>query len=265
MAINKALKKSLLERLGITSQALSQRINTKKRRRPMTTEEAAYVIAHEEGIKVDKYLDKETIAQVRTLLQGAHGGDGEKKQPRGSRGKQVNSIEIRFPNEFKVTDPILPKKVIEEAKAMAQIYPLLYVIENSMREVIKRVMKAKYGEKWWDTEMASSKLLTVRKKAEDRQNKERALSWHQARGEHNINYVDLSDLTSIILAKQNDFFPHVISPDREWFVSFMTELVPSRNVVCHMNPLLAVNVQDLKVKIQRWNTMIKNNSNNIPQ
>ena len=64
--------------------------------------------------------------------------------------------EIKFPSEFKMKNPLLSAAKIQEAREMAAVFPLLSVIENSMRELIKRVMHAKYGEKWWDTELTSA-------------------------------------------------------------------------------------------------------------
>lgn len=54
-------------RLDITPQALSQRIQKKRGAVPMTTEEATYLIAHEEGIRIDKYVDPSTLDKIRQL------------------------------------------------------------------------------------------------------------------------------------------------------------------------------------------------------
>jgi hypothetical protein len=55
---------------------------------------------------------------------------------------------IIFADQFVYSDPILPEAKLAEAREMAAVYPMLYVIENSMRELIRRVLSAKYGQDW---------------------------------------------------------------------------------------------------------------------
>jgi hypothetical protein len=69
MATDPTVRKLLLDKLGITRQALSQRAQRlKKKYGPMTTEEAVYVIAHTEGIDLSKYLSSEILDKVRSLV-----------------------------------------------------------------------------------------------------------------------------------------------------------------------------------------------------
>jgi hypothetical protein len=78
-------------------------------------------------------------------------------------------------------------QTLAEATAMARVFPLLYVLENSIRELIKRVMSAKFGEDWWNTELNKGKLKNVHQKAETRMLSEKKSSWHQKRGAHPSN------------------------------------------------------------------------------
>lgn len=147
---------------------------------------------------------------------------------------------------------------------MAGIYPFLYVLENSMRELIKRVMTAKFGEDWWNGQLTTGKLKNVHQKAADRMKSESGRRWHQARGSHPIDYVDLSNLLDIILGNEAEFIPEVLGEDRAWFVQFMKELEPSRNVVCHMNPLNKHNIDDVKLKLRKWEALVKHAAKQFP-
>jgi len=138
---------------------------------------------------------------------------------------------------------------------MAAIYPLLYVLENSMRELIKRVMYARYGTDWWNTQLASGKLKNVQQKAADRMKTETQRKWHQRRGAHPIDYVDFGDLGQIITGRQADFIPAIVE-DVPWITHLMRELEPSRNVVCHMNPLDSGNITDLKSWFRKWERIV---------
>lgn len=258
------MRRALLEKLSITPQALSQRVKRKKRDLPMSTQDATCVIAHEEGITIDKFLPDDQLARVRSLVSQVPAPNPPRVKRKRRKRTSDRRIEVRFPKEFRVEDPILPKSRLNEAKEMAAVYPLLYVLENSIREVIKRVMADRYGEDWWDTQLTKGKVKTVRNNADNRRKTEEKKSWHQRRGDHPIDYTDFGDLLKIIQAKHSDFFPDVIAADQRWFEQFMRELLPSRHVVCHMNPLDKLNIKDVKHKLERWNRLISEKRDNIP-
>lgn len=152
---------------------------------------------------------------------------------------------------------MLDAEKLAEAKEMAELYPILYVLENSMREVVKRVMHTTYGHDWWDTQLQTGKLKTVHQTATGRMTTESRQRWHQRRGGHPVYYIGLDDLGSIITGKQDAFFNNMLATDIDWFKHFMKELEPSRNVLCHMNPLSKTNVKDLSIKLERWEALVK--------
>jgi hypothetical protein len=257
MATNGPLRVALLAKLDITPQALSLRVQRKKKATPMSTEDAVYLIAHEQGLKIDKYLPKDTVDRVRALVHQTQPTVATRPDsPRmKAKGGTRQPKEIRFANHLKTTDMLLPEAKLKEARAMADVYPLLYVLENSMREVIRRVMKANHGDQWWETQLTTAKLQEIHTKAGGRKQNEK--KWHQGRGAHPIDYIDLADLGTIILGKSAIFFPSVLGDDVEWFRHFMKELEPSRNVLCHMNPLDENNIKGLQVQVGRWANLVK--------
>ena len=265
MATNRAVRTALLAKLKITPQALSLRVQKKKKLAPMSTEDAIYLIAHDERVPIDKLLPTATLDRLGDLIVRTRGtAAAVNASPSRAKAKSTSmqSREIRFPSGFKVSNMLLPDSKLQEARAMADIYPLLYVLENSMREVIKRVMKAKHGDGWWDSQLTSGKLKTIHQTAADRKKNER--KWHQGRGSHPIDYIDLSDLGTIIQSNAQLFIPAILDDDIEWFRQFMKELEPSRNVVCHMNPLDHHNKADLKVKVERWSKIVNHSGATIP-
>lgn len=265
MATNRELKAALLEKLKISPQALSQRVQKKKDVSPMSTEDATYLIAHENGIRIDRFLSSEVVDRVRQLhnttpvVVAAKPRAAKRQTTRGGK-----TIEVRFPTGFKAESDLLPKSRLNQAVAMAKIYPILYVLENSIRELVKRVMSDRYGKDWWDTELKKGKLKGVHQKASSRMRTETEKhSWHQSRGDHPIDYVDIKDLEVLVLGKQGDFIPKII-PDTDWFKQFMKELYPSRNVVAHMNPLDADNVKDVELRAKKWAKILTQAKPNIP-
>jgi len=251
-----ALRKALIEKTGWSPFALSRRVNAVKKRLPMKTKVAQAIVAHEAGVRPDRFLDgddldgvQQTIAKLaKAPTTGA--GDGNGKRP--PRAKIPAARVFSFSAfKLKTKDPFLGKEKYAEAVEMAKAYPLLYVLENSIRTVIKGAMEARYGSDWWNTELTSAKAWELKNKVNERLKKEEQQSWHQRRGAHPIDYVDLGDLLTIARAKPNLFFPRVLGEEK-WFEGLIGETSPSRNVLCHMNPLADHNVDAVSLRVTHW-------------
>lgn len=257
---NRELRLALLKKLDVTPQALSQRAQRLKKQYPMSTEQATYVIAHREGIPLDHYLPTDVLGDIRQLVLQTSGNQGTSKAAEPVRKSRVaDGRTVVISKEFKGTDPILPEKVMLEAKQMAAIYPLLYVLENSVRELIRRAMTAQFGSDWWDIQ-ASARL---KKTVADRMKDEERNSWHQRRGAHPIDYLDLDQLTSLVRNGVSTFVPRIL-PSVEWFDGLISEVYQSRCVLCHMNPLSDDNIQRVKLRFRDWQRQIREKMTLIP-
>jgi hypothetical protein len=252
---NRRLRKALLEKLKVTPQALSWRVQGLKKQYAITTEDATYIIAQRQGIILDKYLDRDTVSHIRGIIQQITHITQDattiaKLARKGKREAEKKQLFVVFPKEFTVTDPILEKGKLLEARDMAAVYPLLYVLENSIREVIDQVMTSRYGHNWWDL-----KVGKLKDRVNERMSDEKRNSWHQRRGARPIDYLDLAQLPALVRQIQKDIVPDVI-PSIEWFTQFVDEVYRSRCVVCHMNPLDETNIQAVKVKFIQWQRQI---------
>lgn len=246
------LRDALKDKTGWSPFALSRRVKAVKKRLPMKTKVAQAIVAHGEGVLPDRYLDKDDLAEVQQTMAKL---GAPPASPTHSRLKRAKGPATRVMNfkvfDIKTSDPFLEKGKQDEAVEMSGAYPVLYVLENSIRTVIRGVMEAKYGPEWWDTALASANALKMKTKVEDRLKKEQQQSWHQRRGSHKIDYVDLMDLLTIAQSKRELFFPVVLS-DEKWFEALVTETYRSRNTLCHMNPLSADSVTAVGVKLTQW-------------
>jgi len=249
---NRQLRGALLNKLGVTPQALSQRVQKLKREYAITTEDATYIIAQREGIILDKYLDRDMVNHVRGIIQQIIDVTQAtttiaKLARKGKRVLEKKHIVIVFPKEFTVTDPILEKKKLLEARDMAAIYPLLYVLENSIREVIDRVMTSAYGNNWWESKAPKGLRDTVSNRMSD----EKKNSWHPRRGARPIDYLDLDQLPALMRKIEKEVVPNIIT-SLEWFTQFVDEVYKSRCVICHMNPLDKDNIEAVKLRFRQW-------------
>lgn len=166
--IKKEIIRLLCEKRDVTPQRIYQMINEKKKQHKYTIsrETAAYLLAAEEGIDISQILSEEELSKVRDVT-GTLVIPNMKKQTRKIRTKQPLIVEIA--KEFKVVDPNLPKKLITEAAEMAKVYPIIYLYENSVRNLIQSVMGTKYGKDWWSTRVSRK----VKENAMNRREKEK--------------------------------------------------------------------------------------------
>lgn len=74
------------------------------------------------------------------------------------------------------TIPVLNPTHATEAKLMSEkVYPALYIFENSVRDLIERVLKAQFGPTWWTTAIPGAVQATAAKhKADEKKDPRRA-------------------------------------------------------------------------------------------
>lgn len=264
MATDPATRAALLKKLGnISPQALSQRVKRLKSRIPISTEDAVYVLAHENGIDISRRLDRETVSrvagyvsQLKTPAANNTGAAVRTRKPSQAREVVIRGLRIEGL-------PALSAKHAAEAKRMAEkAYPMLYVFENSARDVITRVLEAAFGSNWWD-QVAPKK---VRDKAAGRIGQEGDDAWHSVRGAHPINYVDLRDLVTVVNSSKAwpKFGGKVLPPRQSWFEGIIDDMNVSRRVIAHMNPLSSDDIKQIEAGFAKWSRQIKSRASDIP-
>jgi hypothetical protein len=264
MATNPEIRDQLRAKLGnVTHQALSQRVKRLKRDLPVSFEDGVYVLAHEQGIDIARHLDSDELARVRELLRqresGAPqpaGGETRKSPPRGKK----RAAHVKISPSVDV-EPLLRKARADEAKRMAEkAFPLLYVFENSIRDLISLVLEDVFGTRWWD-KIAPKEL---REKAQGRRQGEDKTPWIGRRGAHPIFYIDLGDLPKLIRSRQS--WPHfkAILPDQQWFSGLVDDVEPQRNIVAHMNPISSDDLEALRVAVRKWSKQLESKRDQLP-
>jgi hypothetical protein len=259
-----ALRQALVDKTNWSKQVLSLRVQAVKDRMPMKTKVAQAIVAHGKGLRLDRYLDGAALEEVQQVMARLGNGGAVPAASANGNGRRLARVSAPVARVLsfkafgiKTTDPFLPREKQDQAHEMSKVYPILYLLENSIRTVIRGVMEASYGPSWWDTELTNAKAREMKNKVEQRLQREDEQSWHQQRGKHKIDYVDLSDLLVIAQSKRDVFFPRLLGKE-SWFQGLVEETAPSRNVLCHMNPLLENNVTALSVRLTHWHNHLKN-------
>jgi len=252
----KELRGDLLVKLGRTPQRLSQRVQDIKRLLPMSTEEATCLLAHQEGVHLDRYLDQDKLSRIRQLITDLPSptppGPVRPSPTKARPTKPPKSVQVTLPGGMTLRDPILPPQIINDAKLMAsRVYFLLYIFENSARELIKRVMARAYGDDWWST----SAPAKVKREVEGRMKGETRLRYHGKRGAHEIYYTNIKHLRQIVTSNWQHF--ERLFPDMAWFTTHVDVIEASRNVVAHNNPLDGQSIKRLEVYSTDWRNQIR--------
>jgi len=251
--INKEVFQALLEKTGKSPRRIYQMIQKKREEYDYTIsrETAANLLAAQMKIDISKFLEEEKLDELRKLREIPRTGLSIVKPQKHSRRQAPEIVSIQL-GEKLLQDFVLPKKLANEAKRMADVYPMLYVLENSLRHIIMHVLKNKYGERWWEQRVP----LSIRKKVEIRMKQEGRNRWHSRRGSHKIFYTDFGDLSSIIINNWDDFKEWF--PSQRWIQTRLEEIELSRNIIAHNNPLpkreirrLRLYFEDLRKQISR--------------
>lgn len=141
---------------------------------------------------------------------------------------------------------LLDEELLTQAKRMAIVYAAIATFENSVRELIAKVLSAEFGDEWW-VKGTSEK---IRKSAETKMADEEKIRWHKRRGMDPLNYTTMSDLVSIIRITWPKLEPYVGSI--EWVASIFDVIERSRNVIMHSGNLDNEDVQRLGINIRNW-------------
>ena len=125
-------------------------------------------------------------------------------------------------------------------------YLAFFCLENAVRELINERLTEVHGSDWWESKASTA----LRKRVEDRRDKEGTNRWHVARGAHAIYYTDFGDLKSLLQNNWPDF--EDLFPDQNWILSRIGELELSRNVIAHSNTLDERELTRLRLYLQDW-------------
>lgn len=257
MATDRRLRTDLLKKLDVTPQRLSQLVAQVKRLYgPMSTEEGTYVLAHQRGMDITRYLDAPLVDRIRGMLPSgtrAPAAAGTK-----SRARPAATKPVRIAPKLEVVDAMLPTTVAMDAARMADIYPKMYVLENSLRNVISRVLRGKHGKQWWD----ACAPTDVRKRVADRKDAEARKPWHGKRGSHEIYYSDFADLRRLLVANWDEFSS--IFPSQQWITQKLEELEAPRNVMAHNNPVSERDAKRIEVYSDDWIALINERRDLVP-
>jgi len=249
--INKSLRNALLKKPGMSPASLSRRASAIRQRLAMTKDESYYLVAHEKGLSLDKYVSGQELNRIMELqnrwasLNRDVGSEGGKRPKPGDTRRAV--VSIRLDNRVIDDVPFVSRSVSEDAKRMASVFALLYVLENSLRSFLVSAMEKWYGPDWWEKACKS-----LHAKVSERKKKEAQHPYVQKRASSNIYYLDLNELVNLATKVDEKLVELGVLPRRDWLKNLIDDLYLLRCVICHMNPLKPVSVKHIEVALDQW-------------
>jgi hypothetical protein len=222
------------------------------------------VLAHQHGMTLQNYLTADQLAEVRSLTQGRQApisASPPSKKPRESKSSSPRTVAMTIGTEKYGEIPGLKPSHLTEAKAMAErVYPFLYVFENSVRDLIELVLRAKYGDGWWTAAVPAK----VRDAADELKEQEKRDTYHGKRGRRDIDYLLLTHLWKIINHKWKDFEP-LFPPGKHWLQSLIqNDMNVSRRPIAHMNPLQDEDIKSVEEAFRRWTRNLQAVADKLP-
>jgi hypothetical protein len=123
---------------------------------------------------------------------------------------------------------LLPQDLKEKAKEMAEVYSNLYCVENALRLFIITVGKNAYKNDY----MAKLNInADMKRKIEVRKKSVEKIKWLNIRGDSDIYYLDIDDLSLLITNNWNIFNTYFES--QAWISTNIKEIADCRNPIAH--------------------------------
>jgi hypothetical protein len=158
------------------------------------------------------------------------------------------SVEVGFEEiATKVSLSLLDEDHVAAARKMSAVYVAISSFENGVRDLVSSRLLEQKGANWWDISVTNS---DIRNRAKNRQEQEKQIRWHQARGLNPLYYTELGDLASIIHANWTSF--EDLLHDIDWVRQIFKSLERSRNVIMHSGQLSMDDVERVGVFIRDW-------------
>ncbi|MEK6935993.1 MAG: hypothetical protein AABW67_04330 [Nanoarchaeota archaeon] len=140
---------------------------------------------------------------------------------------------------------------INEAQKMASAYQWLYVTENALRDLIRKVYGSPTG--WWNVNKVPQKVIDDVKRSMDQE------KYDSAKRADELEFTNLDQLKEIITKNSNwnDFQSYLEVADKSTFrIKFEGTLSP-RNCIAHSAPLKEKDLKVIDVRFEDVLNMIK--------
>lgn len=146
--------------------------------------------------------------------------------------------------------PLLTTADIANAYKMGQVYVALHCLENSVRNLIREVLKDKLGEHWWDKAASDP----MKRKLSERKSREEKNKWLTSRGADELHYMDWGDLVTLIRKFPKEFESFIGST--KFAELRLEELENLRNTIAHNGVLPDNEITRIELYFEDWRNQV---------
>jgi DNA-binding Lrp family transcriptional regulator len=182
-----------------------------------------------------KYMPKSNARAVKT--ESISGGIAKVSK------RKIKLLDSRYGTVFGVS-------FRDKAQKMAEAYCLLYLTENTLRALIRKVFENE--QDWWANRVNDK----IKKDVEDAKNR---YPYHGAKRRDELEYTHLGQLKEIIAAKNNwdMFLPFLEEGNKNSFQLTVDRAIPSRNSIAHCTSLTEEDFRFVEIRFKDILNMIK--------
>jgi len=199
----------------------------------LTPNAAAQVFAKKHGVSVFRHLNDEDKKSLNSYNSTNLHSKSSSQSNSTSSGPRTRKRSLQLPFD---------QKLVQEAEKNMEIYPYVYILENSLRKLILEKFKT-INNWWYEKTIVKPDIQDYAKRIQDAEKK---YKWLGKRGNHPIYYVGLEHLYRIIEVNFNPHFKGMfdISNLKTW----VNECVPIRNLVAHHIPTQKTERDNIKIR-----------------
>ncbi len=146
--------------------------------------------------------------------------------------------------------PSLTSADIEDAYKMGQVYVALHCLENSVRNLIRKVLGDTLGEQWWGKAASDS----MKRRLSERKSREAKSKWLTSRGADELNYMDWGDLITLIRKFPKEFESFIGST--KFAELKLEELENLRNTIAHNGVLPDDEITRVELYFKDWRKQV---------
>jgi len=238
------LLSSLRAELKLTEDGVNKKLRSLRKQRgfDITRKQAALLLASLNDIDISKFANEVELKETRELKNKEYNFEKIKtKEIEVSRTLKIKDITITS------KEPHTPKKLISDAKKMSEYYSLLYVLENTLRNLIRYVFRNE--KKYWKTKVNER----IRTDVKFIMSKERY--YEEGRADE-LEYAHLDHLKQIIASNWGEFSKEIKENNKGNFMREIEKFTPSRHGIAHTTLLKGLDADRCRYKFEEIIKMI---------
>lgn len=201
-------------------------------------------------------LAKKIKAGIYKKLPGVLGLMPKNNNSKITTHKTVNDLAKKITKVKNIPKTVFPTSLIIQSKIcdsfdkMVISYQTLYVVENSLRELIRKVFNNQSD--WWKQNVPSGVRSAVQRNIDE-------MPYHALKRKDELEYTHLGQLKEIIINGKNWnlFTQYLKTKDKSDFSATINKAIPSRNAIGHCIPLKSRDLKVVDVRLQDILEMIK--------